>query len=293
MQFEKNLVLLRKKNNLSQEELALAIDVSRQTIYSWESGLNYPNIIMLKKIADVLNVSTDDLLNGFEVNKLPKIIKGLKLTFLKKHDGQINYEELPNWFIKLKPEEEVCWAIYDTKGDSLIKDYSYQIYTRGTAIIHDLEGIEIEVKEYDENLSLTRIYSQFISHNENGVAWLGQSSTEEGKKIVKTYKDQDFLDNWGIAGKFAYQKTIYLDAEDYVLEYEGKKQNVIKISYFDSDGSDDPQKGYFEAFLNQNLESLVWRRFTKSNKKIHKTGITQIVNGYEYDLDYYSITSRL
>ena len=46
MQFEKNLVLLRKKNNLSQEELALAIDVSRQTIYSWESGLNYPNIIM-------------------------------------------------------------------------------------------------------------------------------------------------------------------------------------------------------------------------------------------------------
>ena len=41
MQFEKNLVLLRKKNNLSQEELAFAIGVSRQTIYTWEAGLNY------------------------------------------------------------------------------------------------------------------------------------------------------------------------------------------------------------------------------------------------------------
>ena len=39
MQFEKNLVLLRKKNNLSQEELAFAIGVSRQTIYTWEAGL--------------------------------------------------------------------------------------------------------------------------------------------------------------------------------------------------------------------------------------------------------------
>lgn len=64
MKFEKNLELIRKRKGLSQEDLALAIGVSRQTIYTWEGGLNYPNILMLKKIANVLDVSTDDLLNG-------------------------------------------------------------------------------------------------------------------------------------------------------------------------------------------------------------------------------------
>ncbi|NLN80095.1 MAG: helix-turn-helix transcriptional regulator, partial [Erysipelotrichia bacterium] len=72
MKFEKNLELLRKRKGLSQEDLAHAIGVSRQTIYSWEAGVNYPNILMLKKIARILDVSTDDLLHGYDVNKLPK-----------------------------------------------------------------------------------------------------------------------------------------------------------------------------------------------------------------------------
>lgn len=50
MKFEKNLELLRKRKGLSQEDLALTIGVSRQTIYTWEGGLNYPNILMLKKL---------------------------------------------------------------------------------------------------------------------------------------------------------------------------------------------------------------------------------------------------
>lgn len=49
MQFERNLLLIRKRKGFSQEDLAHALGVSRQTIYSWEAGLNYPNILMLKK----------------------------------------------------------------------------------------------------------------------------------------------------------------------------------------------------------------------------------------------------
>ena len=82
MQFERNLTLLRKKKGLSQDELAFAVGVTRQTIYTWEAGLNYPNIIALNKIAEVLDVSTDDLLHGFEVNKLPKSFKEPVITFI-------------------------------------------------------------------------------------------------------------------------------------------------------------------------------------------------------------------
>ena len=293
MQFEKNLVLLRKKNNLSQEELAFAVGVTRQTIYSWEAGLNYQNIVMLKKLADILGATTDDLLHGFEVNSLPRIVKDLKLTYVKEHDGVVKYEELPNWFIKLKPEEEVCWAIYDLKGNELVKDYSYHVCTKGNVFIHNLDGIEIEVKEYDESLSLSRVYNQFISLKDDGVAWIGESSFVDGKKIIKTYKDQDFLDNWGIDGKLIYQKMEYQKAENYLLEHNGKKQKVIKISYFDSEGSGDSKKVYFETFLNQNLETVVWRRYTKSSLKNNITGKAIKIGETEYDLDYYVLTNRL
>lgn len=43
MNFNKNLQELRKKNNLSQEELAEKINVARQTISKWELGKTAPN----------------------------------------------------------------------------------------------------------------------------------------------------------------------------------------------------------------------------------------------------------
>ena len=293
MQFEKNLSLLRKKNGLSQEELAFAAGVSRQTIYSWEAGLNYPNIMMLKKLAGILNVSTDDLLNGFEVTKLPVAIKDLKLTYVGKHKGTVKYEELPNWFIKLKPEEEVCWALYDIKKDGLIRDYSYYIFVVGNALIHDIESVEISVKEYSEDFSSTRKYNQYVSVKDDATAWTGESYIKDGKRIIKTYKDQDFLKDWGIGGKFTYSKMKYENAEDWILEYEGKKIPVIKVSYFDPDGRDDPKCAYFEAFLNQDLATLVWRRYTKTHLSFNLTGERIVIDGQEYDADYYAITSRL
>lgn len=38
MQFHEKVLMLRKKNNLSQEDLGLELGVSRQTISKWEAG---------------------------------------------------------------------------------------------------------------------------------------------------------------------------------------------------------------------------------------------------------------
>ena len=294
MQFEKNLVLLRKRNNISQEELAFAIGVTRQTIYTWEAGFNYPNIQMLKKIADVLNVSTDDLLNGLEVNRLPSSFNELKLTFVGKHKDTFVYDELPNWFIKLKPEEEVCWALYDLKGGKYVRDYSYYVKTLGNVKVHEIDGIEIEVKEYMPDLSFSKTYNQYVSVKDEGVAWIGETTYYDNKKIIMTYKDQAFLNDWGYDKKLIYQKMKYDNAEDYVLEYNGIKQKVIKISYFDPDGRKDLKAVYFEVILNQNFESLIWRRYTKlKDKKGPVTNERVTIDGEIYDCDYYCLTSRL
>lgn len=285
MKFEKNLELLRKSKGLSQEDLSLAIGVSRQTIYTWEGGLNYPNILMLKKLASVLDVSTDDLLHGYDVSKLPKRFDSVELIFISKRDDVIKYEEVPNWFIPLKNEEDVCWALYDDG----VKVYSYQLSVINKVVLHDQEGYEIQVNEYDSNLNKIDTYSLIVNEVNNQLFFIGRIYYVNGVKYIESFHDQKFLNNWGIGNKHLGQSMMYENAENYELIFEGKKQKVIKISYFDPDGTNDPKNSYFEVFLNQNLQSVFWQRFTVDLKS--KTTI--VLDGRNYGLGYQSLTDRL
>ncbi|MFI3168959.1 MAG: helix-turn-helix transcriptional regulator [Faecalibacterium sp.] len=55
---------LRKQRGFTQEELAIRLNVVRQTISKWEKGLSVPDAEMLIKIADFFEVTTSDLLGG-------------------------------------------------------------------------------------------------------------------------------------------------------------------------------------------------------------------------------------
>ena len=61
--FKDNLLELRKLNNMSQEELADKIGVSRQTLSKYETGESVPDIEKCKVIADVFGRSIDDLVS--------------------------------------------------------------------------------------------------------------------------------------------------------------------------------------------------------------------------------------
>ena len=58
-----NLISLRKINNMSQEELAEKLGVTRQTISKYETGEAIPDIERCKILADLFGVSLDDLVN--------------------------------------------------------------------------------------------------------------------------------------------------------------------------------------------------------------------------------------
>ena len=60
----KNLQKLRKQRNLTQEALAEAVGVSRQTIAKWEAEESTPDLEMSGRLAEVLEVSLDDLVNA-------------------------------------------------------------------------------------------------------------------------------------------------------------------------------------------------------------------------------------
>ena len=61
MEIGKKIVDLRKKNGLSQEELAEKVGVARQTISRWELGETSPDLKQSKELSKIFNISLDEL----------------------------------------------------------------------------------------------------------------------------------------------------------------------------------------------------------------------------------------
>ena len=55
---------IRKKNNLTQKELADLLGVTFQAVSKWENGKNIPDISVLKEISKKFNVNIDEILEG-------------------------------------------------------------------------------------------------------------------------------------------------------------------------------------------------------------------------------------
>ncbi len=62
-QFGILITTLRKKNGISQKEMAERLSVSTSAVSKWEHGKNLPDMTMLGSIAETLQVSCDELLN--------------------------------------------------------------------------------------------------------------------------------------------------------------------------------------------------------------------------------------
>lgn len=61
--FKDNLIQLRKLNNMTQEDVAEKVGVSRQAVAKWESGETAPDLERARLLAEVFGVSLDDLTN--------------------------------------------------------------------------------------------------------------------------------------------------------------------------------------------------------------------------------------
>lgn len=107
----------RAQMNITQEELAKLLHVSRATISNWETGRNYPDIETIVLISEVLEISLDQLLKGDlemvkNMNKQIKLSKKRKIIILilsialvvggiwtffelsKQEENKISYENL-------------------------------------------------------------------------------------------------------------------------------------------------------------------------------------------------------
>lgn len=85
---ENKIKQYRKLKNITQEEMAALLNVTRQSYINYESGETEPSFETLKKISKILNVSIDELLDNKEyikTDKLNSILNDLK-NIIAKYD---------------------------------------------------------------------------------------------------------------------------------------------------------------------------------------------------------------
>lgn len=124
--FRENLITLRKLHNISQEELAEKVGISRQTLSKYETGESIPDIEKAKAMADVFGVSLDDL-----VNYDPAENKGLKIPPKGKHmfgsvkvgdKGQIVIPARARKIFDIQPGDNLIVLGDEGQGIAIIKE---------------------------------------------------------------------------------------------------------------------------------------------------------------------------
>lgn len=124
--FADNLIELRKLNNLSQEDLAEKLGVTRQTISKYETGESLPDIEKCAMLAEVFGVSVDDLINyrkeenmGLAVAPKGKHIFGMVKVGDK---GQIVIPAKARNIFEINPGDNLIVLGEEGQGLALIKE---------------------------------------------------------------------------------------------------------------------------------------------------------------------------
>ena len=122
--FSNNFKSMRKKRNLTQEQIAETLGVSCQAVSKWETNSSYPDISLLPIIADYFGVSVDYLI-GHDTSKRFEEIDNI-CTFADDLFAENRYMEaisiLREMLIKHPGNEKLmyklAWALSGTKKES-------------------------------------------------------------------------------------------------------------------------------------------------------------------------------
>lgn len=124
--FGENLIELRKFHNMSQEELAELIGISRQTLSKYETGESLPDIEKCKMIADVFGVLLDDLVNYSKVDHMGLGVppKGKHMFGMVKvgDKGQIVIPAKARKVFDIKPGDSLIVLGDEEQGIAIIKE---------------------------------------------------------------------------------------------------------------------------------------------------------------------------
>lgn len=170
---------LRRERNLTQEQLAAALNISAQAVSKWEMGASFPDMTLIPVLAGFFKVSLDELFD-FDVKNIDKEIEDIRLECNKyfwsdfEKAEQILLEGLKLYpaSIQLKTELFELYAYNTDKGDEIIN----KAFELGSQIIHVSQDIFCTCRT---KANMIMIY-KYLEDTK------GQDHYEDIKKIIET-----------------------------------------------------------------------------------------------------------
>lgn len=184
-QFGILLTTLRKKNGISQKEMAERLSVSTSAVSKWEHGKNLPDMTMLGSIAETLQVSCDELLNPEKtLERLANPEPQKEALQKKKHTRVVKIAVLVGILViaagillgyMIKHREPVYQQIGTRYIDDPDWGYTYEISyvvkgeVTGRSINEYLEEVRNEMDR--EELGTNVVKTSYYRNKEDALAW--------------------------------------------------------------------------------------------------------------------------
>ena len=170
---------LRRAGDLTQEQLAAALNISPQAVSKWEMGASYPDMTMIPIIASFFKVSLDELFD-FDVKNVDKKIEEIRLEYGKYFWGNfVKAEQILQDGLKLYP------ASIQLKTE-LVELYAYNV-DRGDEIINKAFELAGQIVQVSQDVFCTcRTKANLIHIYKYLELEKGEDHYEDIKKIIET-----------------------------------------------------------------------------------------------------------
>ena len=170
---------LRRAGDLTQEQLAAALNISPQAVSKWEMGASYPDMTMIPIIASFFKVTLDELFD-FDVKNVEKEIEEIRLEYGKYFwENFVKAEQILLDGLKLYP------ASIRLKTE-LVELYAYNA-DRGDEIIHKAFELAGQIVQVSQDVFCTcRTKANLIHIYKYLEREKGEDHYEDIKKIIET-----------------------------------------------------------------------------------------------------------
>ena len=253
---------LRRAHNLTQEQLATALNISAQAISKWEMGASYPDMTMIPTLAAFFKVSLDELFD-FDVSNVEKEIEEIRLEKNKyfwnnfEKAEQILLDGLKRYpaSIQLKTELMELYAYNVDRGDDIVNkafelggqiiSISQDVFCTCRTkqnIIHVYTYLELEKGEdhYEDIVkiieSLPYMYPYMLADKMRLSA--SYIKGEEGMKEAEALKDIEWQEFFIACAQVGHRYFDMGDYENAMIHFQESVDVIERFMYPDKQGYD-------------------------------------------------------
>ncbi len=163
-EFGKMIKVMREKKEMTQLELASALNLSDRTISKWETGRGYPDFTFLEKIASLFSLSVNELLSGTKVSNLNVSANMMKASFY------------------VCP---VCGNTIVSTGEASLSCHGITLEKLEKNAVDEEHAVSLGIVEDDYFVSITHPMTK-----ENYISFIAALSSDR-VQIVKLYPEQN------------------------------------------------------------------------------------------------------